>query len=1029
MTDRHILYKLKPGVQNEKIADALDIELESLSQSNVQAKLEEDDENINTLQRTAFNSGRSFIRFNDGFTIDDTNLATFEGKNIIYTAKNDKPTDSPTRPDVNLPNDAQIAEAGESYPIVFEFTHLGGTAVFQDTNLVRLFVDGEELTRLVRDQSSVVIKPGIGVDYEFTSAVFDPNDTILPTGVFNLKTDSEITSIATIATELSGVTIVAGDAYLIETGGTWSGLTVPDNSILVAIVNSASLSDSVNNNDWLLLDNPRVNAKSSAFLANWVQDGIRFNSNRNVQIHPDNVVVFESMGSGLPIERTLAGNTQGARSIRYDNVPIQLSDIVGGRLTLGLNINIESVSGFSPVFERIEIRFPDFDGVVFDFPLTNAPQNGSFSSTIDIPSIDYSGAINSNASVIFYYSFAGQSFFGSYTLTSLINTSKGRLHDAILQLSNTSVAEAEMRLGTRIDEVIGTVNEENSSIESLVPRVSPYRNNPISSPDVTARYLDSTGSDSFPSTLNLLSEVSPDNPRFTGGNVALYVAVIAGDSHVLNNITQDVSIPLSDDHAQVSLGESLNENGQTYFVYQVIGLTSTDVYEIDRTILERVVAWDDDISILKSDIERIDTELEHAVLNLPDALINVLDNEVTVTEEDTPSVSASDYNKSFTPNQSQAIFLDVNAPVNSLVNSSAINVNIANDQYRNKLMYIPQGTTVGNQVILSAFDGTTSVPLITYADGRFTAKKFIPLIPAGTSVSTQYASENNGEGSGAFNPIDIVPGTRDANGNIVPENVSLSITRNLPTSNESITVSIDGVVNGNDEGIRTFTLPFNGDANLTYIEAGGFNTGVNFRARYSNGIILLEVTNQSNNFAIDLSHFKVLLSYQRVQTVPATPATVRDIPLSTESLNTANVFAFKDVGGNLVVESDAAIVDTGYAYTTLFSANESGTLQTPLLNGVFMDYRVFAPSTVFVQQLENHSTLPQFGLFTTNYTHETIVNLGTGLRVSGLFGVAKLTVAQRNSLAAENGDIIYNVDDKEFNFFEDDAWHSKVSNP
>ena len=82
---------------------------------------------IATLQNTILNSGRAFVRFNDGFTIDNTNLATFEGKNIIYTAKNDKPTTSGTAPDVFLPTDADISAAGETYPVTFEFTHLGGT--------------------------------------------------------------------------------------------------------------------------------------------------------------------------------------------------------------------------------------------------------------------------------------------------------------------------------------------------------------------------------------------------------------------------------------------------------------------------------------------------------------------------------------------------------------------------------------------------------------------------------------------------------------------------------------------------------------------------------------------------------------------------------------------------------------------------------------------------------------------------------------------------------------------------------------
>lgn len=39
------------------------------------------------------------------------------------------------------------------------------------------------------------------------------------------------------------------------------------------------------------------------------------------------------------------------------------------------------------------------------------------------------------------------------------------------------------------------------------------------------------------------------------------------------------------------------------------------------------------------------------------------------------------------------------------------------------------------------------------------------------------------------------------------------------------------------------------------------------------------------------------------------------------------------------------------------------------------------PIASTVTDLENHASLPQYGLFTTKYTHETIVNLATQLTV------------------------------------------------
>nr|MCH9665002.1 hypothetical protein [Gammaproteobacteria bacterium] len=192
--DRHILYSIRAALAGNHVAVAQEIALsiDGVTEDNVRDFLISLNTAVNTLQNTAFNSGRSFIRFNDGFTIDRNNIATYEDKNIIYTAKNDKMLTTDTRPDVNLPNDTEIQASGEQYPITFEFTHLGGTATFQDRNILRLFLDGVEIGRLLREQVAVVTKEAPGEDYVIQSSTFDPNQTILPNGVFNLKTDTHV---------------------------------------------------------------------------------------------------------------------------------------------------------------------------------------------------------------------------------------------------------------------------------------------------------------------------------------------------------------------------------------------------------------------------------------------------------------------------------------------------------------------------------------------------------------------------------------------------------------------------------------------------------------------------------------------------------------------------------------------------------------------------------------------------------------------------------------------------------------------
>ena len=945
-------------------------------------------ESIQALQNTIFNSGRSFLRFNDGFTIGSSNLATYEDKNIIYTAKNDKTLDSSTRPDVFLPTDEDIAAAGENYPITFEFTHLGGTVRSTTTNLVRFFTSGELVGQLLRDDAAIVIKRDVGLDYELLVGSFDPNDTLLPTGVFNLKTDTPITDISTISTELSMVTVVAGDAYLVELGGSWSGLTVPDGSILVAIVSSASLVDSALNNDWLLLDNPRVNAKSAAFFANLTQVGVRFNANRNIQIDPSNVLELNSMSSGGVVTREIGSNTQGNnREIRYDNVPIQFTDIVGGRLQISLGFNITSTSGFPPVWRELQLVYPN--DIIFTFPIGASILNGPFTTTIDIPFLDYSLALNENVSLRLIYDFNGVSFFGEYSVTGLVNTSKGRLHDAVLFLAGGPVHESEMRTLALINQLQGNVTQENSSLAAIVDRISPYRNNPLVTLYQNARFLNSTGVDAFPSDIGLMSQVSASNPQFTVSASAVFIAVEPNAQYLFKNITQDASIPLDDSMPSVSIGESISFEGVLYFVYRVTGLTSGDVIELDSVELVRVVQWADDISNLLQHVERLDIELKHAALNLPDEVTQILENEITVTEQDAPTIVASDYNKELSANGTQTVFYDANAVINGFLPSSPISDNNGNDQYRNKLLYLNEALTIGGVVLRANNAGVTTDLIEFQSNGQFFAKQFVAAVPAGTQNSTQYMSESSGQGQSADDPIDIVAGIRDSGGNYAPEDVSVSVVRNLPRSNELVTVTIHGFVNGLQEGFVAFDLPYGGDNSADYIvPVGGANAGqnlnLNFRARYANNntVVFIEVVNTGSNIAVNAGHFKVLLTYTEVRIIPSTPETTRNVYLTDQLQRLSNVFMIiESTDGNVLIVSDSREVNTGYVYSDLFGVNDAGLLDTTIVSSNFMDFRLLGNSTILVNQLQQHSALPQFGLFSTVYNHETIVNLGTQLSV------------------------------------------------
>lgn len=59
---------------------------------------------------------------------------------------------------------------------------------------------------------------------------------------------------------------------------------------------------------------------------------------------------------------------------------------------------------------------------------------------------------------------------------------------------------------------------------------------------------------------------------------------------------------------------------------------------------------------------------------------------------------------------------------------------------------------------------------------------------------------------------------------------------------------------------------------------------------------------------------------------------------------------------------------------------ESSSLVVSTEIGTYLNYTQFTPSAQTVVSFENHATLPQFGLFTTEYTSATVVTLDTQLK-------------------------------------------------
>ncbi len=556
----------------------------------------------------------------------------------------------------------------------------------------------------------------------------------------------------------------------------------------------------------------------------------------------------------------------------------------------------------------------------------------------------------------------------------------------------------EDRLSADVQEKLNrTLAPQGTDFSSIEERLSPYATVSNNSPDHDALYLSATAATAFPSDISTFSAVTASNPRFPATDVVLFVATPEPGSFALVNVTQDAVTPLDQGQATVDVIESISVSGTTYFVYRVTGIVSGDVVEVDRVTTHQVVAWPADIDTLQEDIARIDAKLEHAVLDLPAKVVDVLANEVAVTEESTPTINVTDYNRQLAgpANTTQTVFYETNpnTPSGGVKTSKPIN-ETTGDRARRKLLYIPEGTTFANQTYLSAFDGGQGPDIITYANGVFNVRVRTPGTPAGTSTETIYpAPTTRVSGPGIW--INI-PALTFLNGVPVTEADEVFFTRSIPRSAVTLNIQYRGHANGNVFGASSTTLAnVGGDQDVLtsfILDDGGEQATVEVRYIASTRQIRVSVTERVNTGLPTINDVEVILSYDEVRTVPATSGVTRDVFLENEHSG-AQVFAIKpSATGNLIVVGDRTEIDTGRLYTTFFGATETGHLIVPVTTATFLDYEDFEPIASTVTDLENHAGLPQFGLFSTSYTRETVVDWGTTFRPVG-FNVGNLPTA------------------------------------
>lgn len=547
----------------------------------------------------------------------------------------------------------------------------------------------------------------------------------------------------------------------------------------------------------------------------------------------------------------------------------------------------------------------------------------------------------------------------------------------------------EPLLSAAVQEKINrAIPPQGVTYDSIQDRLSPYATVTTSNPAVDARFYSASAAATYPSDLSDFTQVPANNPVFNATDVVLFVAVPEPGNFVLQNLTTDDVAALDQSSPNVDVVESLSVDGTTYFIYRVTSVTSGNRFEVSRTEQHQVVAWANELRNLEDDVQRIDAELEHAALNLSADVVHFLED-LTVTEESTPTVNATSYNQQLagTSNTTQTVFYEPSpvAPGAGQKASQPLSA-LSGDQVRRKLLMVPPSVPANQQSYIIAFDGSTGRDLISYVNGEYLVNVRVPAQSASTITDTIYpAPATRVSGAGIWQSV---PALTFVNGVPVPEADELFFTRNIPTSSTLLTIDYRGHANGNVFGTGQTVLAGVGgssDAFANFIlNDGSEQLDVEVRYTASTRQIRVSETARVNTGLPTINDVQVILSFTETRTIPAVPGTTRQVVI--ENAHTGwQVFAFKPgANGNLFVVGDQTEIDTNRTYETWFGATLGGHISIADETATFLNFEDFDPITATVQSLEDHATLPQFGLFMTDYTRETIVDTSVTLRPGGL---------------------------------------------
>ena len=280
MTDIFVEGKLKPLVQNNNVADAVDVET-TTSGTNVQADLTNIFDAIlnwkfNASVTDASNPGSTFLALNNA-SKDSATIISFNTTSNIDSARFDEALGRLNTDDGIFLQERTATNTSIFYRVTGATT-TDGTKV--NVPVARERDQGGEFTTNAALNTSFFFKGGGTTTEDAELVKIDDTTTI------------DASSAASFASSLSGVTLGLGDGYRITTGGEpFAGDTVSAavGDVIVPTVTSPSLTNIAH---WVILRGAAslpVSALSTLFLTEVQQNGLNFGFTNLVKIGRDNL--------------------------------------------------------------------------------------------------------------------------------------------------------------------------------------------------------------------------------------------------------------------------------------------------------------------------------------------------------------------------------------------------------------------------------------------------------------------------------------------------------------------------------------------------------------------------------------------------------------------------------------------------------------------------------------------------------------------------------------------------------------------